>query len=164
MSCDLVIRPFEAADLPRLHEIREAAFKPIFQSFRDIVGDDIAQPAFATAEAEQAAHLEALCQPDSSSKVFVARVESDIVGFVALSLDEEKKIGEIGLNAVHPSYAGRGVGTRLYEFAIDIMRDAGMVVATVGTGADPSHAPARRAYEKAGFGKGIPSVWLYKLL
>jgi hypothetical protein len=39
-----------------------------------------------------------------------------------------------------------------------------MAVATVSTGGDPSHAPARRAYEKAGFGPAIPSVSLYKLL
>jgi hypothetical protein len=39
-----------------------------------------------------------------------------------------------------------------------------MRVATVGTGGDPSHAPARRAYEKAGFDREIPSVWMYRPL
>ena len=38
------------------------------------------------------------------------------------------------------------------------------LVATVGTGGDPSHAPARRAYETAGFGPAIPSLTLYRLL
>jgi hypothetical protein len=41
------------------------------------------------------------------------------------------------------------------------MKEAGMQVATVSTGGDPSHAPARRAYEKAGFTASIPSnCWL----
>jgi hypothetical protein len=44
------------------------------------------------------------------------------------------------------------------------MRDEGMRLATVSTGGDASHAPARRAYEKLGFGAGIPAVTLYKLL
>jgi hypothetical protein len=37
-------------------------------------------------------------------------------------------------------------------------------VATVATDGDASHAPARRAYEKAGFTAHIPSVWLCRKL
>jgi hypothetical protein len=39
-----------------------------------------------------------------------------------------------------------------------------MELATVGTGGDRSHAPARRAYEKAGFIVGLPSIYLYQRL
>ena len=56
------------------------------------------------------------------------------------------------------------MGTTLYEFAVERMREAGMRVATVSTGGDPSHAPARRAYQKAGFGVGVPSIWLCQKL
>jgi GNAT superfamily N-acetyltransferase len=73
---------------------------------------------------------------------------------VSFSLNREKRVGEIGLNAVHPTYAGRGIGTRMYEFVIARMLENGMMLATVGTGGDPSHEPARRAYRKAGFGFG----------
>lgn len=52
----------------------------------------------------------------------------------------------------------------MYDFAIARMKAAGMRVATVATGADASHAPARRAYEKAGFTVQIPSVWLCRKL
>ncbi|MEM9257441.1 MAG: GNAT family N-acetyltransferase, partial [Pseudomonadota bacterium] len=41
---------------------------------------------------------------------------------------------------------------------------AGMRVATVATGGDPSHLPARKAYEKAGFNVQIPSVWYCRTL
>ena len=164
MIREVSIRPFETSDLPRLHEIREAAFRPVFQSFRQIVGEPIAGTALAGAEAEQATLLDDCCKPDSHYKVFVAVKNAEIVGFVAVSLDAQKKVGELGLNAVHPSHAGEGIGTRLYTFALEAMRDAGMTVATVGTGGDPSHAPARRAYEKAGFEVAIPSLWLYKRL
>jgi ribosomal protein S18 acetylase RimI-like enzyme len=71
-------------------------------------------------------------------------------------------VGEIGLNAVHPEHAGRGIGTIMYDFALGQLQAGGMLVAEVATGGDPSHAPARRAYEKAGFGFQIPSVVMYK--
>jgi GNAT superfamily N-acetyltransferase len=87
-----------------------------------------------------------------------------VVGFVSLQLNQETQIGEIGLNAVHPDHAGKGVGTAMYDFAIARMKEAGMRVATVATGGDPSHAPARRAYEKAGFTVQIPRVWLCRKL
>ncbi|MHA1517756.1 MAG: hypothetical protein ACTSYK_04045, partial [Alphaproteobacteria bacterium] len=110
------IRPFESAGLPHLHEIREAAYHPIFESFRQMVGEAVAATAFDREEAEQGALLDDFCNPDSAHKVFVALKGSEIVGFMAVSLDE-KKIG---------------IGTRLYDFATDLMRDAGTTVATVG--------------------------------
>ena len=81
-----------------------------------------------------------------------------------MSMDHKNRLGEIDLNAVHPDHAARGIGTQLYEFALQEMKAAGMRVATVGVGGDVSHAPARRAYEKAGFGPSIPSLWMYRSL
>ena len=158
------IRPFEPHDLSTLHAIREAAFKPVFQSFRAIVGDEIASCAFAAAEREQADLLDRVCEEWSPHDVFVAEWDSDVVAFCAISLDRQSKVGEIELNAVHPDFQGKGIGTLMYEFALDRMRAAGMNVATVGTGGDPSHAPARRALEKAGFGPAIPGVYFYRSL
>lgn len=158
------IRPFQPADLSAMQEIRRLAFAPVFQSFRDIVGEEIARLALSDADAEQARLLETLCGTGSGHHVFVVTVGEELVGFVAYSLDEKKQIGEIGLNAMHPAHAGQGLGTAMFDFVLERMKSAGMKVATVGTGGDPSHAPARRAYEKAGFGPGIPSVYLYRLL
>jgi ribosomal protein S18 acetylase RimI-like enzyme len=163
-TASLNIRAFEAADLPAMQQVRQAAFKPVFQSFRDIVGEEIYSIALADSDAEQAQLLESICQAKSKDQVFVVEIDQRIVGFVSLSFDAEKRIGEIGLNGVHPDHAGKGIGTRMYEFAMARMKKSGMAVATVGTGGDPSHLPARRAYEKAGFGPSIPSVYMYKLL
>jgi ribosomal protein S18 acetylase RimI-like enzyme len=164
MALTLNIRPFEAPDLPAMQQLRQAAFKPVFQSFRDIVGEQIYLIALAKSDAEQAELLESICKSDSPHQVFVVEVHEDIAGFVSFSLNHDKRVGEIGLNAVHPKYAGRGIGTEMYEFAMARMKECGLVLATVGTGGDPSHAPARRAYQKAGFGPALPSVFLYKLL
>jgi hypothetical protein len=43
------------------------------------------------------------------------------------------------------------------------MRAAGLTLAGIGTGGDPGHAPARAAYEKAGF-TPLPLVHYYKAL
>ena len=48
----------------------------------------------------------------------------------------------------------------MYKYAIARLQQAGMLVATVSTDGDFSHAPARRAYQKAGFHAQISSVWL----
>jgi ribosomal protein S18 acetylase RimI-like enzyme len=161
---ELTIRPFRTRDLPAMQQVRMAAFHPVFESFREIVGARIAALAFVDADGEQARLLEAICGDRRRHHVLVAAIGREVVGFVSFSLDVRTRIGEIGLNAVHPDHAGRGIGTRLYECAMARMKARGMAVATVGTGGDPSHAAARRAYGKAGFGPGVPSVQLYRLL
>jgi GNAT superfamily N-acetyltransferase len=158
------LRPFEPSDLAALQRIRKAAFAPVFQSFRDIVGPTIAAVTFARADAEQAALLDDVCAAGSAHQVLVAEAGGVTLGFVAFTLDPKSRIGEIGLNAVHPDHAGRGLGSWMYTCVLERMREAGMVVASVSTGGDPSHAPARRAYAKAGFGPAIPSIHLYQLL
>ena len=114
---------------------RSALSSSLFESFRQRLDEAVAATAFDRAEAEQGALLDEFCKPDFAHKVFVDLKGSEIVGFMAMSLDE-KKIG---------------IGTRLYDFATDFMRDTGMTVANVGNGGDESHVPARRAYQKAGF-------------
>lgn len=155
------LRPFEPGDLPVLQAIRAAAFAPVFASFRELVGAEIAEFALASAEAEQARLLDTICAPGSGHELRVATCRNEPAGFVAFTFDGARRVGEIGLNAVHPDQSGRGVGTAMYQAVLAEMKTRGIAVVEVGTGGDPSHAPARRAYEKAGFGPSIPSVTLY---
>ncbi len=158
------IRAFEPDDLSRLHKIREAAFAPVFASFRQIVGGAVATVAFATAEREQAELLDRICGAESEHEVMVVEHRSEIVAFCAVKADRESGVGAIDLNAVHPDWQGRGIGAWMYGQALDRLKAAGIQVATVGTGGDAAHGPARQAYEKAGFGVDIPSVYLYRSL
>ena len=159
----LTLRPFEPGDLPTLQALRAAAFNPIFTGFREAVGSDIAEIAFVRADAEQAELLEKLAR-ESGRRLLVACEQDVIVGFVHFSIDPETGLGEIGLNAVDPAHSDRGIGTWMYEEVLERMKAEGARAATVGTGGDASHAPARRAYEKAGFGPSIPSVSYYRML
>ena len=156
----VLIRSANAADATRLEEVRRVAFAPVFASFRSILGEDIYNVAQAHEDGAQARYLASLFTAGSDWEVYVAERDGIVVGFVSVRLSLDTAIGEIGLNAVHPNWAGQGIGTEMYRFAIERMREAGMRVATVSTGGDPSHAAARRAYEKAGFTVGIPSLWL----
>ncbi len=161
---DVVIRPARILELPDLEAIRQAAFAPVFASFRSILGDDIYDIAQAHEDQAQGKLLASLLASESAWEVYVAERDDTIVGFVAIHLNQHTQVGEIGLNAVHPAQAGQGIGTAMYTFAAAHMKEARMLVATVATGGDPSHAPARRAYEKAGFTVQIPSVWLCRKL
>ena len=160
----LVIRAANAGDATRLEEVRRVAFAPVFASFRSILGEDIYNLVQAREDQAQAEYLASLLTGGSEWDVYVAERAGIVVGFVSVRLSLNTAIGEIGLNAVPPEWAGEGIGTAMYQFAIERMRQAGMRVATVSTGGDPSHAPARRAYEKAGFNVGIPSIWLCQKL
>lgn len=155
------MRPAKANDLPDLQAIREAAFAPVFASFRTMLGDALYEIVQAREDQAQPELLASLLDPDSSWEVHIAEVAGAIV---AIQLDRGTRVGEIGLNAVHPDQAGRGIGTAMYEFALSRMKEAGMQAATVATGADASHAPARQAYRKAGFDAQIPSVWMCRRL
>lgn len=159
-----VMRRANAGDLSCQERIRSAAFAPIFASFRAMLGDELYERVQAREYAAQSELLGSLLAAQSDWEVHVAEVAGEIVGFVATRLNRETRVGEIGLNAVRPASAGRGIGTAMYEFALQRMRKAGMRAATVATGGDPSHAPTRRAYERAGFTAQIPSVWMCRLL
>ncbi len=162
-AIDIQIRPVRDSDAEVLEDIRRAAFEPVFASFRALLGDEIYELAQAKEDARQGDLLRGLLA-DSKWAVFVAETDAGVIGFVSVKVDADTRVGEIGLNAVHPAHAGRGVGTALYEHALDHMRRNGARVATVATGGDASHAAARRAYEKAGFHASIPSVWMCRSL
>jgi ribosomal protein S18 acetylase RimI-like enzyme len=164
MTGTFLIRGFQTDDLADLQNIRAVAFQPVFRSLRALLGDEVARFAMMSAETEQAKLLDGLCAAGSQSRVYVATLNGKPVGFVSVTLDEATKVGEIGLNAVHPDFAGRGIGSELLGFALQDMRNAGMAVAAVSTGSDESHAPARRAYDKAGFGPTIHTQWMYRVL
>jgi len=161
---DVSVRRADDRDADAMDGVRRAAFAPVFASFRAILGEEIAQVTQARDDEAQAEYLASLLEPDSGWELYVAEQAGVVAGFVSVQLNEETSVGEIGLNAVHPDCAGTGIGTAMYDVVLERMRHAGMRVATVSTGGDASHIPARRAYQKAGFEVGIPSIWLCQAL
>lgn len=151
-------------DLDSLEKIRQKAFQPIFDSFRKILGNTIYEIAQLPEDIAQKDLLNSLFEEDSIWAIWKVTYGAKTIGFISIRMDEDAKVGEIGLNAIDPDYSNKGIGTNMYNFAVDVMKKAGMKVATVATGGDPSHLPARKAYRKAGFLVEIPSVWMCREL
>lgn len=145
-----MIRPFRPDDLDTLADIGNRAWKPIYDMFRQVYGDDLYPLAVPDPDNAKGDQIRSHCQR-APEWVFVAEEEGRVVGFVTFRLDRDSKIAEIGNNAVDPDCGLKGIGQQMYAAALDYFRQEGMEAAKVGTGLDWAHAPARRAYERAGF-------------
>jgi ribosomal protein S18 acetylase RimI-like enzyme len=149
---ELRIEPYEAHQLDAVIRLSLRSWKPVFDSIQKVMDLDIYREFYPDDwQVSQQKAVEDVCTAEDTN-VWVALDAGATVGFVAVKLDSESSMGEIYMVAVDPDFQGRGIGSALIKFAIDRMKDAGMSIAMVETGGDPGHAPARRTYEKLGFG------------
>lgn len=161
-AAGVLLRPFERADLDAIVALSLRAWDPFFTSFPDLVGPELAHALHPDFPAEQTKVVTDACtDPDHHTAVAVDA--GVVVGFAVVVLDHDTAIGELHLIAVDPSHQRRGIAGLLDDWAVGVMRTNGMRLATVGTGGDPAHAPARRAYERAAY-TPIPVVHYFKLL
>ena len=92
--------------------------------------------------------------PSPRQRVFVAELESEIVGFVTIfpSRDEDldsEQVGEVGAIYVSPEHWGRGVGQALMARAVDELRSLGFTDAMLWTLAAAKRS--RTFYEAGGW-------------
>ncbi len=164
MNQSPLIRPARPEDLPRVKEIALRAWEPIYTDYKARMGDELFLLLWPKGwQDEKASQIADHFQrwPEWS---LVAELDGQIVGFITFTLDTERKIGEIGNNAVDPDYQGRGIGSAQYAYVLELFREQGMAYARVGTGLDEAHAPARAAYAKTGFKLMIPMGKYYRKL
>ena len=155
-----VIRAARDEDMAAIREIAKQAWAPIYAYYREQMGDDLWQREHPGDPLEKKADsVENFCR-ENPDRAFVTEIDGEVVGFCTFML-RDNGVGVVGNNAVSPAAQGKGVGSRQYEECLQRMRDAGMEYATVHTGLDPAHAPARRAYEKVGFEQIRPHVEYY---
>lgn len=159
----LRIRTVCEDDVDAVVRLSLLAWDPVFGSFERILGPEIFPIIYPDWKTSQKEAVEGVCRDAEKRNVWVAELDGMVVGFVATELDMEAKTGEVLFLAVHPDHQNVGIGTELNDFALKKMKDSGMKLAVVGTGGDPSHASARRSYEKAGY-TGLPLVRYYKAL
>ena len=157
------IREFHQSDLETVVEFSLPAWAPVFASVREVLGDDIFLRLHADWEADQEAAVRSSCAHHERD-VFVAVADGRPVGFVAIALNAfHERMGVIDIIAVDPDYQRRGVSSQLTKVATEHMRSRGMDIAVIETGGDPGHAPARAAYETAGFTL-LPIARYFRLL
>ena len=162
MSGEVLMRDLAPRDVEAVVEIAVLAWEPIYVSYREMLGDELFETLHPDWKREKAGHIRHGLADDRGA-AFVAERDGEIVGFATVYA-KSNGVGEIGNNAVHPEFQNQGIAGRLYERAFEWMRDQGMRFAEVGTGLDPGHAPARRAYEKAGFDHAVPAVTYFRKL
>jgi GNAT superfamily N-acetyltransferase len=158
----ITIRALAEDDVDGVVAFALRAWAPVFASFRTVLGEEIYRRVYPDWRSSQAREVAGLCRGYLDT-TWVAEVGGRPVGFIVVIFDREARSADIETLAVDPDHQRRGIATALMEFAFDRMREAGVRVAAVGTGGDPGHEPARRAYEKAGF-TALPLVRYYRSL
>ncbi len=156
------IRRCTEADHSAVVSLSIRAWAPVFSSLADVLGPEIFPRLHPDWRTDQRRTVEAALN-SSALQSWVAEEDEEVVGFVAISVDHERLLGEVYMIAVDSGAQRRGVGLALTEFALDELTKAKMRVAMIETGGDPGHAPARRTYERAGL-VALPVVRYFKAL
>lgn len=165
------IEPYNADNLDAVIQLSLRAWTPVFESIQNAMDADVYRAFYPDDwQVSQQKAIEEVCAAEDTTvwvaKVFDQSATNDAgltVGFVAVKLHLEDKMGEIYMVAVDPDFQGQGIGTDLIEFALEWMQESDMSIAMVETGGDPGHASARHTYEKLGFGLWTVARYFKKL-
>ena len=157
------LRPMQARDIDAIVHLSLLAWEPVFASFRAVLGPAIYTELYPDWKTSQQSAVEAMCRDTAKYTVWVAERDGVVAGFILYDLNQQERVGEVQLLAVHPAHQNLGIATRLNRLALREMKTQGMKLAVVGTGGDAGHAPARAAYEKVGY-TALPLVRYYKAL
>jgi ribosomal protein S18 acetylase RimI-like enzyme len=146
------LRPYFPDDLPHLIDLTIDTFGPFYeQQFRPEVGELIFAHQHGDWREDYRKQVPTLHDPANGRYVVVAETgEGDLAGYAAWTVDLAKLHGDIEILAVSAAHRRDHTATALCEHAFADMRARGVEVATIGTGGDPFHAPARALYEKLG--------------
>lgn len=165
------IEPYNAHHLGAVIRLSLRAWTPVFESLQNAMDADVYRAFYPDSwQVSQQKAVEEVCAAEDTN-VWVAKVfdrpedkdAGSTVGFVAVKLHTDDSMGEIYMIAVEPNVQGQGIGSALIEFALSWMKESGMSLVMVETGGDPGHAPARRTYEKLGFGLWTVARYFKKL-
>ncbi|MBR2373932.1 MAG: GNAT family N-acetyltransferase [Lentisphaeria bacterium] len=150
------MRQYKAEDLTRVMEIANAAWRPIRRMSRETLGDKISDMLNPEGD-EKSKGLQVKAQIESGRYgIAVCEHEGEVVGFITWSISGF--IGEICNNGALTSSGLKGIGQTMYKYLLDEFRKHDVKLVKVTTGLDWAHAPARRAYERAGFKKHLDST------
>lgn len=153
------IRRATEADSDSILKIARRCWEVIYDGYRQILGDELYDCIY---DQPLDAKANDILQEVLENRTFVAEQDGIICGFASYRIDGTT--GIVGHNAVMPECKGRGIAGMLYERVFEEFRAQGCTLATVLTGLDDGHAPARKAYQKMGFEAGLPSIRYYKKL
>lgn len=155
----LTLRTIAPADYAAVIGIANRAYRNARKFTRAELGDKLADLAFPGGDDKSKGLEIERFLAKTPTQAIVAESDGQIVGFATWHVDG--KIGTVGNNGADPDNHVPGTGTAMYRELLRIFRAHGCAAAKVMTGLSEPFAPARRAYQKAGFGLGIGSVTYY---
>lgn len=164
MGSDVEIRDGGPADVEQMAAIAVEAWRGYYRHLRERMGEELFAAVCPGGAEEKGQHVRQGCDQRHDPGIAVAEIDGRAVAFVTFYVNVSPGVGEIGNNAVHPDFQGRGIGPRLYQHAVERLKAAGMRLVKVTTGLDPTHERARKAYEKVGFQPGEEAVTYYRRL
>jgi ribosomal protein S18 acetylase RimI-like enzyme len=158
-----MIRNYRPDDIQDIKRIADKAWANIFAMFKERYGEELFETLYPNSATLKGSQIEEHCKahPDW---VYVCEESGRVVGFATFNLNRAQGIGELSNNAVDPDCGLKGIGQQLYKAIFERLKAEGMKHACVQTGLDEAHAPARRAYERAGFDIHHERVFYYKKL
>ena len=150
------MREYKNEDLETVMKIADMAWRPIRKMGRENLGDRIADLLNPMGD-DISKGLQVKEQIESGNYgVAICEHEGTAVGFITWHISGV--FGEICNNAALPECGVKGIGQTMYKYVMELFRSSGVKVVKVTTGLDWAHAPARRAYERAGFKKHLDST------
>ncbi|MEV7015693.1 GNAT family N-acetyltransferase [Streptomyces sp. NPDC093991] len=162
------IRAYTPQDLASLTDLTIETFRPFHEdSFRPLVGEAVFTNQHGDWRDDYRREVPRLHAPERHLYVAVAEADDGdgdgIAGYVAWSVDPDRRNGAVSHLAVAARHRRHQVGTALCEHAFAHMRSLGAEVVEIGTGGDPFHAPARALYERLGC-TALPTAVYYREL
>ena len=165
MCKKMIIRNSTEQDIDAICEIAVKQWSAIYVGYAERLGQELYD---LVTKSDPLGRKEAIIRELAGDRehCIVTEIDGKVVAFAHYLVEEVNGnlIGELGNNAVSADYKGRGIAGKQYDVIFERMKALGCVAVKVHTGLDDGHAAARRAYEKAGFEKNLPSVMYYKKL
>ena len=143
---EVLLRPFQPADLAKLREITVASFGTVAldEMMENLLGCWNARDW----KARKADHIDDDVAANAGG-CFVAEKKGEVVGYITTRLDRLNGVGRIPNLAVDAALRGQGLGRRLIDHALDYFRQEGMAVAKIETMA--SNPIGQNLYPSCGF-------------
>jgi ribosomal protein S18 acetylase RimI-like enzyme len=144
------IRELQLEDVESVVELGSRAWTPVHPSIEECFTSEIYRALVVDPDGEQRAAITAVCTT-SLMEVWVALVNAEVAGFVAIDFAGAPTMAEIHMIAVDPSSQRQGVANALMTHAEQIAVARGIQVLMVETGGDPGHHSARSLYTSTGY-------------
>ena len=149
-----LIRPARYADHDAIADITKAAFGPVCMAKlrEDHFGEEIGGAPWHV-------HKSAGVLGGIRSRPYdaiVCEIARTVVGYATLGLNRGTGIAEIGNNAVHPDWQGRGIGSAMQREVARRMDAEGFTRFAVST--LTNDLPAQHVYEKLGYKQIVGTV------